>query len=247
MARVAGRAEAEAQVDLRIAARMADRAPLAAPNRCLEAHRLTMHALEVLENEGSRKPSMPSLGPLTSLVEIPVENVAEYIVSGYGADVAGRLRTLYARRLVQCEPSAPERWLLSRAHQDVASVAPSFGHGGTLVRLLIGGAAVPVIGWLAQALGTIDISDWRIQLAAILSLVVVFASVSWVLIQGAAVAHRRSRLIMQQPLAALWETIGNCGSPPQDDSRMFALLAIVLTGLVWFVLPGAAALVLFLL
>jgi hypothetical protein len=48
---------------------------------------------------------------------------------------------------------------------------------------------------------------------------------------------------MQQPLAALWETIGHAGMPPEDDSVMIASGALVLAALVWFVLPVGAALV----
>ena len=59
-------------------------------------------------------------------------------------------------------------------------------------------------------------------------------------------AHRRSRMIMAAPLAALWETIGHCGTPPEDDSRTFALVALVLTGLVWFALPAVLAIMLLL-
>jgi hypothetical protein len=71
-------------------------------------------------------------------------------------------------------------------------------------------------------------------------LAVIFVALAWLLLQGAALAHRRSRLIMQAPLAELWETIGHCGSPPEDNGRDFALVAIGLTGLIWFVLPVIA-------
>ena len=43
---------------------------------------------------------------------------------------------------------------------------------------------------------------------------------------------------MRQPIAALWETIGRAGDPPEDDSVLFATIAIVLTALVWFALPA---------
>jgi hypothetical protein len=48
---------------------------------------------------------------------------------------------------------------------------------------------------------------------------------------------------MGQPLAALWETLGNAGTPPEDDSVLFASIAVLVTALVWFVLPAAAAIV----
>ena len=46
-----------------------------------------------------------------------------------------------------------------------------------------------------------------------------------------------SRMIMRQPLAALWETVGNCGNPPEDDSRLIAAIAILLSAVVWIVIP----------
>ena len=41
----------------------------------------------------------------------------------------------------------------------------------------------------------------------------IFAAVAWVIVHGAAVAHRRSQLMLHEPLDALWETIGACGDP----------------------------------
>lgn len=172
--------------------------------------------------------------------------MAEYIVSSYAAAIVTNLRTLYARREVQCEPQALQRWMLNRARDEAASVSPSYGGGGPLVQLVIGGAALPVLGWLAQAVGAVAFGDWCIFFCATLLLVLVFVASAFVLLQGAGIAHRRSRMIMAAPLAALWETIGHCGTPPEDDSRTFALIALVLTGLVWFALPAVLAIMLLL-
>ena len=51
---------------------------------------------------------------------------------------------------------------------------------------------------------------------------------------------------MDAPLRALWETVGNAGNPPEDDSVLYATVAITITALLWFVLPGAIAAVYFL-
>jgi hypothetical protein len=64
-----------------------------------------------------------------------------------------------------------------------------------------------------------------------------FAGLSWVMIYSAAVARRRSKLTLDQPLHALYETIGACGNPPRDDSFTFATLALVFTGLAFVVIP----------
>ncbi len=41
------------EVETRIVAELADRRPLVEPNRFLEAHQIAMHALEVLDRDGS--------------------------------------------------------------------------------------------------------------------------------------------------------------------------------------------------
>lgn len=74
-------------------------------------------------------------------------------------------------------------------------------------------------------------------------LFVLFFLLSGMLLTGASVARRRSRLIMQAPLATLWATIGHAGNPPEDDATLFATLAIALAAVLWFVLPAAVAVV----
>ena len=61
--------------------------------------------------------------------------------------------------------------------------------------------------------------------------------ISWFVLRGAALASRRIRLSVAQPLAELWRSVGSCGSPPRDQSRRFAIVAITLTLGVWIVLP----------
>ena len=72
-------------------------------------------------------------------------------------------------------------------------------------------------------------------------LFVVFFLCAGILLRGAAVARRRATLIMQGPLAALWETIGHAGAPPRDSSEGFAMISVGLTALVWIVGPAVLA------
>lgn len=244
-ARALERLGGETEVEARIAAELAATAPLAHPEHFPGAHRLTMRALEVLEREGSRNPKVGRLGPLAPIARIGVEFVAEYIVKSYAQSIAGRLRTLYARREAQSPPEAPERRMLARARMEMDRVAPGFGGGGVGAPILVaGGAAVPLLASFAQSVGAIPFSNRLLQVVGVALLLLLFLGLSSVLLRGAAVAHRRSQLIMQQPLAALWEAIGHAGSPPEDDSVTFATVAIVLTAVVWFVLPAAAVLLL---
>jgi hypothetical protein len=65
-----------------------------------------------------------------------------------------------------------------------------------------------------------------------------------VILRGTAMAGRRIRLATGEPLAALWDSLGNCGRPPRDQSRAFAFAAITLAVAVWIVLPTLVALAL---
>jgi hypothetical protein len=233
------------EVEARIAVDLAARGPLTQPERFGEAHRLTMRALEILNRDGSRDPPVPRLGPVRPLLKLAVEAVAKYIVRSYAAAIIGRLRRLYTRRESQAAPRTPERHLLARARLDAERLSPDYGGGTRLPAVLAGGAAVPALASFAQRLGALDFGNFWVQIAGLVLLFLLFLGVSWVLLQGAGVAHRRSRLIMQQPLNALWETIGNCGIPPKDPSTTFATVSITLTVLAWFVLPAVAAALVF--
>lgn len=238
--RMGGQAEAET----RIAAQLAMRQPLAQPERFPEAHRLAVHALEVLDREGSRAPGAPRLGPLTAVAEVIVEAIAEYLVKSYAEGVAGTLRKLYARREAQCTPQSPERRALARARLEMERLAPGFSGGGINgTMLLLAGLAVPGLASLSSYVGAIDYTDRRILFGGVGFLFLLFLLLSSITIRGAAVARRRSHLIMSQPLAALWQTIGNCGAPPEDDSVAIATVAIVLTALLWIVGPAVAAVI----
>ena len=68
---------------------------------------------------------------------------------------------------------------------------------------------------------------------------VVFFGLAWAALYSAGVARRRIRLSTDQPLRALWETIGACGNPPKDSSYDFAVYAIVLLVLAWVLVPLA--------
>jgi len=231
----------EAEVEARIAADLASIGTLAAPERFDEAHRLAMRALEVLDREGFRDPPVSSrYGPLRPLARIGAEFVARYIVKGYASDSVDSLRRLYARREAQSPVGTPERQVLARARVETDRLAAGFTGGGIgAPALVVGGAAVPVLASASQYFGAVDFLSRPVLLSGFLVMFVLFGLLSSILFAGSAVAHRRCRLIMRQPLAALWEVIGHAGEPPTDNSRLFAALAILLSAVVWVVLPAA--------
>ena len=63
---------------------------------------------------------------------------------------------------------------------------------------------------------------------------------SWVILRGAAMASRRIRRSARPAL--LWTAVGNCGAPPRDQSRKFALIGITLTVGAWLIVPAVVAL-----
>jgi hypothetical protein len=227
---------------------LADRQILAHPDRFEDAHHLLVKALEVFDRHGWRAPKLPrSLGPLSPLALVGVEQVTRVIVRSYARTIANSLRSLYARREAQCDFDQPERRSLARARIAMTRLAPDFGGGGGgLPRFLVGGAVLSGLLSAARQVGSLSSSSATAWFGLGFAAVIVFAAVAWVILQGAAVAHRRSRLILHEPLEALWETIGAAGEPPRDDSMTFAAIGILLTAVAWFVTPAIVAAVFYL-
>jgi hypothetical protein len=222
---------------------LAVRTILAHPQHFEEAHHLTVKALEVFDRHGWRDPLLPRwLGPLRPVAAYLVELVAKVIVKSYARDVVSQMRRLYERREAQCEFDQPERRPLTRARIAMTRLGPDFAGASTgLPKFLVGGALLSGLASAAKQLGNISGST-AVTLAILGAILfVVFAAISWIIVHGASVAHRRSTLIMRGPLEALWQTIGACGVPPEDDSLTFATVGIALTAVAWFVTPLVVA------
>jgi hypothetical protein len=237
----------QSEVEARIAADLAASQPLADPERFLAAHRLAVRALEVLDRDGSRNPQVSSrYGPVKPLIEFGVEFVAEYITKDYAESTANSIRRLYTRREPQAERGSAERLALSQARVEMERVANGFKGGGVSApALVVGGAAFPLLASVSQLFGPLDFLSKPVLLSGLLIMFIVFGLLSSILLTGASIAHRRSTVIMRQPLAALWATIGHCGNPLQDDSWMFASIALMLSALVWVAVPAGALAVYF--
>ena len=227
---------------------LANRHILAHADRFEDAHHLAVKALEVFDRHGWRGPRMPRwlIGPLAPIAQVGVEQVTHVIVRSHARTVANTMRRLYARREAQCNADQPERRVLARARIAMTRLSPDFGGGGSgLPRFLVGGAVISALLSTGRQVGGLS-NGAAAWVGLAVAAAVVFAAVSWVIVQGAAVAHRRSRLILREPLDALWETIGACGNPPRDDSMTFAAVGIVLTAVAWFVTPAIVAAVFYL-
>ncbi|MEY2431012.1 MAG: hypothetical protein QOC92_737 [Acidimicrobiaceae bacterium] len=224
----------EAQIVLELSAQR----PLGHPERFTEAHILAMRSLEVLDRNGARVPPVPSLGPLKPLAEFAVQLVTRFIVRNHQADVVDAIRNIYTRRLAWCRPDDPSRMPMIRARLDSERVASTYkGNPIGVPTFLLGGA---VISGLASGFRVVAQAAVGSQLAATLAVATAFLVLggsSWAILRGAAVAHHRIEITVKEPLRALWETIGRCGKPPEDDAQMFAVYAIILTVVGWLLIP----------
>lgn len=218
--------------------------PLWRPDRFEEAHQLAMRSLEVLDRNGARAAKLPNIGPLKPIAGYVIGLMTRWIVKGHQNSLVTAIRKLYERREANAEWGSREHVVLRRARIDATRVEPGYrGNPLGLPTFLLGGALLSSIvtaiqSFLRWALeGIVGI----VVLVAILTLV--FAGLAWSALYAAGVARRRIRLTTDQPMKALWETIGAAGSPPKDASYSFAVLAIVLLVLLWILIPLAAWLI----
>ena len=227
-------------------AELARPSALARPERFDNDHRRAIEALESLRRHGfhgSRAAS--SLGPFRYVVRWLIELVARYLVVSYVKDVVTTMRNLYWVREMEAPSDSTELKLLRPARFDASALVeimrsreigvPSFVIAGLLIPL---GATV----WRLTTGFTFD--RWWVALLVGLIGVAVGVALSWIVLRGSAMASRRIRLSVREPLNAVWDSVGNCGHPPRDGSRKFAVISIVLMASVWIVLPALVALAL---
>jgi len=217
---------------------LARRSPLARPERFDADHRRVLVALESLRRHGHHGARAGSqLGPLRTPIRYLVELVARYVVVTHCKNVAMQLRNLYWLREMQAESGSKELQLLRPARFDAqALVEITKGREIGVPTFVIGGLLIPV-GLSVSRLATGTVREWWIALLAGLVGVAIGLLISWIVLRGAALASRRIRLSLSQPLDELWRSIGYCGTPPKDQSRRFVVVAITLTVGVWIVLP----------
>jgi hypothetical protein len=211
---------------------------LARPERFEEDHRSVLVALESLRRHGHHGATADArLGILRVPVRYFVELVARYVVVSYCKSIATNLRNLYWLREMESPRGSREQALLQAARLDAqALVEIARGREIGVPTFVIGAVVVPA-GLSVWRLASGTVREWWVALVAGAASVAVGLLISWIVLRGAALASRRIRLSVREPLAELWRTVGHCGSPPKDHSRRFAVVAITLTLGVWIVLP----------
>jgi hypothetical protein len=217
---------------------LARTSPLARPDRFDADHRRVVVALESLRRHGHHGARAgEELGPLRMPIRYLVELVARYVVVAHCKNVALQLRNLYWLREMQSESGAKELELLRPARFDAqALVEITKGREIGVPTFVIGAVLIPA-GLSVWRLATGTVKEWWIAVLVGAIAAVVGLLISWFVLRGAALASRRIRLSLTQPLAELWLSVGHCGHPPRDQSRRFAIVAITLTLSVWIVLP----------
>jgi hypothetical protein len=216
--------------------------PLWKPTRFEEAHRMAMRSIEVLDRNGARSAKLPRIGPLAPVAGFIVGQMVQWIVKGHQNTLVTRIRKLYERREANAVWGSDEHRMLRRARINAVQVEqgfksnplglPTFLLGGALLSS-IGSAIARFISWAFN--GTTGI----IVLIAVGLLLL--GGLSWAALFSAGVARRRIRLSTDQPMKALWETVGAAGKPPTDQSYNFAVYAIVLLIAACILVPAAIA------
>lgn len=205
---------------------------------------MMIRALEVLDRNGARPATLPRLGPLRPVAEWLVGLVTRWIVRTHQGRVVRRLCAVYERREANSPWGSPERTMLRRARVDMSRVRDGMSFNALgLPTFLLGGAVLTSIVSALQSLARAALDTRTGTIGLAIAIVSVLLALSWVALFSAAVARRRIRLSTDQQLKALWETIGAAGGPPRDESRNFAVYAIVLLVLSWIVVPLAVWLV----
>lgn len=218
---------------------LARKAALAKPDDFPAAHRRTVGALEALGRHGYHAAVLPAWLRPKFVGRFVVELVARYVVVSYLRRISTELRNLYWLRAMTAAPGTPERPVLRRARAEAEGLIIVFSRRELgLPSFVVGGILLPIVLTLIRLARGLHVSSWwALTIVAVVGGAVVLV-ISAVILRGAAIASRRIRLATRAPLEALWESVGWCGRPPHDQSRKFAIIAIVLTTLAWVVFPA---------
>jgi hypothetical protein len=231
---------AKGKVESEMLDQLSARAPLQYPDRFEEAHRTVMRALEIFDRNAARPPSNLQAGLLEPIAAYFVQMLIRLIVRDYQKSVVRQIQQLYARRWANSPKGSPEFGMLRLARLQMERLAPDFQRSSLGVpTFLLGGAALSGAASLIQ--GVLVEAAHNGLLLLIVSGVFVALALGgfWCILQAAAIARRRTRIALDQPLRALWETIGAAGHPPKDQSRQFAVYAVILLLVAWIVVPVA--------
>jgi hypothetical protein len=227
---------AAGRVESQMLTQLAQRPPLHIPDRFPEAHRTVMRAIEVFDRNAARPPSSLRAGFLTPVASGLVQVLVTIVVRSYQRSVIEHLRRLYALREANSVPGSSEYRMLTLARRQTDRVTEDLSRRtGGLPAFLVGGAAFSLVSSTVQEVTS---SRWVLLAVAAITAGLAIAAF-WCVISAAGVARRRTRIALDAPLRALYETVGAAGDPPRDKSRDFVVYAVVLLAVAGVVVPVA--------
>jgi hypothetical protein len=227
---------AAGRVESQMLTQLAQRPPLHIPDRFPEAHRTVMRAIEVFDRNAARPPSSLRAGFLTPVASGLVQVLVTIVVRSYQRSVIEHLRRLYALREANSVPGSSEYRMLTLARRQTDRVTEDLSRRtGGLPAFLVGGAAFSLESSTVQEVTS---SRWVLLAVAAITAGLAIAAF-WCVISAAGVARRRTRIALDAPLRALYETVGAAGDPPRDKSRDFVVYAVVLLAVAGVVVPVA--------
>ena len=229
---------ATSDVDADIVLEVSSVWPLGHPDRFEKAHMLVVRSLEVLDRNGARgvKTNAP-IGPLNHVAGFLIQLVTRFIVRQHLRRQIQHIHWLYVRREANTDIDNPFRNKLRRARIEAERLVPTFNTNPLGVPTFIFGGAV--LSWLFGTLQVLiaGLDTWFWQAIAALIVSIIAGIASWIVVRGAATARHRIQLTTDKPIRALYQTIGRCGDPPRDDSKIFIVVALVLGILAAVALP----------
>lgn len=235
---------ATSDVDREIVLQLGAKRPLGHPDRFPEAHSLAIRALEVLDRNGHRDIPMPPIPVVSAIGSVLAQIVTQFIIRSYLSKVIDEMRWLYSRREAAALPGDPHLPILTRARIDIERLTPDFKRNPlALPTFLFGGAILSSLLGAITRLVQEAVASSLVLIVAAIAAAAVMALASWIIVHGTAVARRRINLTTRKPMDALWETVGRAGHAPTDHSRIFAVIAIILTvvSVVFVLVPLVAA------
>lgn len=226
-----------------------DLTPLAHPDRFWDAHRTLMRALEVFDRNGARAPiPLPIRGPfrpLTPLAAILVQLMIRTQVRSHQIRVINDVRRLYGRREATCVLHTQEFALLRMARKQMTRLTDDYRDGKSgFAGLVVVAAALSSTSAVLTSILDVANRHWWVWVVIGTLLVTVALGASWVILNAAAIARRRSRIALDTPIAALLETIGHAGEPPRDPTKQFVVFALIALVVGWLTAPILIAILL---
>ena len=213
-------------------------AVLARPERLDADHRRVVAAVESLRRHGHHgSRAGAKLGPMHAVVRFLVELVARYVVVSYVKKVATEVRNLYWLRELEAADRSDEKLLQRGRKEAQALVEITRSRELGVPTFVLGGLLVPAAVSIWRLASGFTFEHWWVAVIVGGAGITIGLAISWIALRGAALASRRIRLSVAEPLRSLWLTVGACGRPPRDQSRRFTVVAISLTVAVWIVLP----------